>query len=103
MKKFIIIGFVVALVVASVLLWQHSKHPSDAKLARQITPHYLFSMSTATAHLLEEFEQLSPGEQREFSRVILHRTVQLDYAAPTDEELTAAAASVFALRDKEEV
>jgi hypothetical protein len=37
MKKIIIIGFVVALVVASVLLWQHSKHPSDAKLARQIT------------------------------------------------------------------
>ena len=37
MKKIIIIGFVVALVAASVLLWQHSKHPSDAKLARQIT------------------------------------------------------------------
>ena len=35
-KKFIIIGFVVALVVAGALLWQHSKHPSDAKLARQI-------------------------------------------------------------------
>jgi len=51
--------------------------------------------------LLEEFEQLSPGEQKEFSRVILHRTAQLDYAAPTDEELTAAAASVFALHDKE--
>jgi len=58
-------------------------------------------MSTATAHLLEEFERLSPGEQREFSRVILHRTTQLDYAAPTDDELTAAA-SVFALHDKEE-
>jgi hypothetical protein len=63
---------------------------------------YLFSMSTATAHSLEEFERLSPGEQREFSRVILHRTAQLDYAAPTDDELTAAAASVFALHDKEE-
>jgi hypothetical protein len=37
MKKFIIIGFVVALVAASGLLWQHSKHPSDAKLARQVT------------------------------------------------------------------
>jgi len=36
MKKIIIIGFVVALVAASLLLWQHSKHPSDAKLARQI-------------------------------------------------------------------
>ena len=63
---------------------------------------YLFCMSTATAQLLEEFERLSPGEQREFSRVILHRTAKLDYAAPTDEELTAAAASVFALHDKEE-
>ena len=36
-KKFIIIGFVVALVVGSVLLWQHFKRPSDAKLAQQIT------------------------------------------------------------------
>ncbi len=63
--------------------------------------HYLFSMSTATAHLLEEFERLSPGEQREFSRVILHRTAQLDYTASTGDELPAAA-SVFALHDKEE-
>ena len=60
-------------------------------------------MSTATAHLLEEFERLSPDEQREFSCVILHRTGQFDYAAPTDEELMVAAASVFALHDKEEV
>ncbi|HAO79232.1 MAG TPA: hypothetical protein DCQ92_09695 [Verrucomicrobia subdivision 3 bacterium] len=37
MKKFAIIGFVVALLVASLLLWQHFKHPSDAKLARQIS------------------------------------------------------------------
>ncbi|MGB7749561.1 MAG: hypothetical protein WBN75_19995 [Verrucomicrobiia bacterium] len=59
-------------------------------------------MSTATAHLLEEFERLSPGGQREFGRVILHRTAHLDYAAPTDDEL-AAAAGVFALHDKEEV
>ena len=36
LKKFIIIGFVIALVVASVLLWQHFKHTSDTKLARQI-------------------------------------------------------------------
>lgn len=37
MKKFVIIGFIVALVVASALFWQQSKHPSDARLARQIT------------------------------------------------------------------
>jgi hypothetical protein len=36
MKKFIIIGFVVAVVAVGVLLWQHSKYPSDAELARQI-------------------------------------------------------------------
>jgi hypothetical protein len=36
-KKIVIIGFVVALVVASALLWQHSKHSSDVKLGRQIT------------------------------------------------------------------
>ncbi|MGO8766818.1 MAG: hypothetical protein ACLQSR_17000 [Limisphaerales bacterium] len=59
-------------------------------------------MSTATAQLLEEFERLPPGEQREFRRAILHRTAQLDCAAPTDEELTATAASVFSLHDKEE-
>jgi len=37
LKKFTIIGFVVALVVASVLLRQHFKHSSDTRLARQIT------------------------------------------------------------------
>ena len=37
MNNFIIIGFVAALVAASALFWHHSKHPSDAKLARQIT------------------------------------------------------------------
>ena len=37
MKKFIIIGFIVALVVVGILLRQHSKHPSDAKLGQQIS------------------------------------------------------------------
>jgi len=37
MKKHVIIGVVVAFVAGIVLLWQHSKHPSDAKLAQQIT------------------------------------------------------------------
>jgi hypothetical protein len=36
-KKFIIIGFAVALAVASALLCQHLQHSGDAKLARQIT------------------------------------------------------------------
>jgi len=36
MKKFIIIGFIVALAAASVLLWQHFKHPSDASIRRQL-------------------------------------------------------------------
>jgi hypothetical protein len=35
MKKHVIIGVVVAFVAGIVLLWQHSKHPSDAKLAQQ--------------------------------------------------------------------
>jgi hypothetical protein len=35
-KKFMVIGFVIAFMVASVLFWQHLKHPSDAKLVRQI-------------------------------------------------------------------
>jgi len=36
MKKFTIIGFIIALVIASILLWQHSNPSSDAKLGRQI-------------------------------------------------------------------
>ena len=48
MKKFIIIGFVVALVVASALLWQHSKHLSDAKLGRQITGTWTKGLSSWT-------------------------------------------------------
>ena len=36
MKKLIIIGFAVALLVPSLLLWQHFKHPSDSKLTQQI-------------------------------------------------------------------
>ncbi len=36
MKKLIIFGLVIAVVIVSALLWQQSKHPSDAKLARQI-------------------------------------------------------------------
>ena len=59
-------------------------------------------MSTATAHLLEEFERLSPDDQREFSSLIVHRAAQLDYGHITDEELTASAARMFALLDEEE-
>ncbi len=59
-------------------------------------------MSTTTAHLLEEFERLSPDEQREFSTMIVHRAAQLDYGDVTDEELTASAARIFAMLDQEE-
>ena len=37
MKKFAIIGFIVALAIAGVFLWQHFKHPSDAQV-RQMLP-----------------------------------------------------------------
>ena len=59
-------------------------------------------MSTATAHLLEEFERLAPDEQREFSAVIVHRTAQFDYGDISDEELTVSASRMFALLDEEE-
>lgn len=59
-------------------------------------------MSTAAAHLLKEFEQLSPDEQREFSAAIVHRAVQLDYGDITDEELTVSAARVFVMLDEDE-
>lgn len=59
-------------------------------------------MSTATAHLLEEFDRLPPEEQREFSAVIVHRAAQFDYGDVTDEELTASAARIFSMLDEEE-
>ena len=59
-------------------------------------------MSTAAAHLLQEFERLSPEEQREFSTAIVHRAAQLDYGDIADEELTASAARIFAMLDEEE-
>jgi hypothetical protein len=36
LKKFIIIGFVVMLAIASLLLWQCFKHSRDARMGRQI-------------------------------------------------------------------
>ncbi len=59
-------------------------------------------MSTATAHLLEAFEQLTPEEQNEFSAVIVHRVVQLDYGDVSEDEMTASAARMFAMLDEEE-
>ena len=59
-------------------------------------------MSTATAHLLDEFQRLSADEQKEFSAIIVHQAARLNYGDVTDEELTAAAASVFAMLDEEE-
>lgn len=58
-------------------------------------------MSAATAHLLSEFDRLSPEEQREFSAILLRRTAQIDYGDITDEELTASAARVFEMLDGE--
>jgi hypothetical protein len=54
MKKFIITGFVVALVAVSVLLWQHFKHPSDATLARQITGAWTTDTSKMKAFSLTD-------------------------------------------------
>ena len=59
-------------------------------------------MSTATAHLLAEFDRLRPEEQREFSAIIVHRAAQLGHGDVTDEELTASAARIFAMLDEEE-
>jgi hypothetical protein len=53
-------------------------------------------MSTATAHLLSEFDRLSPEEKREFSAIVLRRTADIDFGDVTDEELIASAATVFA-------
>ena len=60
-------------------------------------------MSTATAaHLLSEFDRLSPEEKRESSAIVVRRTADIDFGDITDEELTASAAPVFAMLDAEE-
>jgi hypothetical protein len=56
-------------------------------------------MSAAAAHLLSEFDRLSPEEQREFSDIVLRRTADIDFGDITDEELTASATTVFAMLD----
>lgn len=53
-------------------------------------------------HLLDEFERLSPSEQREFSDAIVHRAARFDYSEVSDQELTASAARMFAMLDEEE-
>jgi hypothetical protein len=59
-------------------------------------------MSTATTHLLKEFDKLPVDAQREVSDAILHRTAHFDYDAPSDDELTDAARDVVAILDREE-
>src|ERR1022692_4147190 len=41
MRKFAIIGFAVELLVTSLLLWQHFKHPSDAKLTQAVSGSWI--------------------------------------------------------------
>jgi hypothetical protein len=59
-------------------------------------------MSTETAKLLKQFDELPLQEQKELSDAILKRTAKFDYEEPSDEELTAAAARVFEMLDREE-
>ena len=59
-------------------------------------------MSTETTQLLQQFDKLPLQERKELSDAILHRAAQFDYEAPSDGELTAAAAQVFTMLDREE-
>ncbi len=59
-------------------------------------------MSTATAHLLQEFENLPPEDQREFSSIVLKKTARFDYEAPQDEEMISAASIMATFLDEEE-
>jgi len=59
-------------------------------------------MSTETANLLKQFDELPLQEQKELSDAILKRTAKFDYEEPSDEELTAAAGRVFEMLDREE-
>jgi len=60
------------------------------------------SMSTETAKLLKQFDELPLQEQKELSDAILKRSAKFDYEEPSDEELTAAAGRVFEMLDREE-
>lgn len=75
---------------------------SPRELARLAARFYALGVSTETANLLAAFERLSPAEQREFTAVIVRRAAQIEYGEITDEELTASAARVFEMLDKEE-
>jgi hypothetical protein len=59
-------------------------------------------MSTETAKLLKQFDELPLQEQKELSDAILKRTAKFDYEEPSHEELTAAAGRVFEMLDREE-
>jgi hypothetical protein len=59
-------------------------------------------MSTEAAKLLQQFDELPLQEQKELSDAILKRTAKFDYEEPSDAELTAAAARVFEMLDREE-
>lgn len=74
----------------------------DLDIASGDAASYFFAMSTATEHLLSEFDRLSPEEKREFSTIVLRRTADIDFGDVTDEELMASAATVFAMLDAEE-
>jgi len=57
-------------------------------------------MSQAVAHILDEFEQLSPAERRELRRAIVERVPMTDELTDAD-YATLADASFRALDDEE--
>ena len=61
---------------------------------------FIFPMTAAVAHIVEEFEILSPGEKIELRRQIIERIPWSEDLA--DEDYTALAAASFRALDEEE-
>jgi hypothetical protein len=59
-------------------------------------------MSGEASELLQRFDALPLQERKEVSDLILRRAAKFDYDEPSDKELTAAAARVFEVLDREE-
>ena len=61
-----------------------------------------FNMTEAAQHLLRSFKALSQADQHDVLVRLLRLPIEVEYRAPGDDELVAAADSVFQEFDKAE-
>ncbi len=59
-------------------------------------------MTPSAQNLISTFDQLPELEKKEVAAPILHRTLQLDFPPPSDEELLLSAEEAFLELDRRE-